>query len=112
MPRYRFAYTVETPLAATRDITFTNAGFPVTLRFADRIDDMHIRLDAVAEGDNWRAANESVMDNVISPVLDALALHRKAPAMLQNLLHVVKAENGGVRRAIVMENRSEQRPVD
>src|SRR6266849_772112 len=111
MPRYRFAYTVETPLAATINITFTNGRFPVSLRFTDRIDDMHIRLDAVAEGEDWRAANESVMDDVISPVLDALALHRKAPAMLQNLMHVVKAENGVVRRAVVIEGQSEQRPV-
>lgn len=113
MPRYRFTYVLETPLSANEDTTFTSSGFPVTLLFSDRIDSLNIHLQAVAEGRNWQAANEIVMDEVISGVLDALALHRKAPSMLQELLHVVKAEEGARRRkAVVIEHRVQQTAVD
>jgi hypothetical protein len=111
MPRYRFSYTVETPLAAAQDITLTSEGLPVTLNFANRIDSLHVRLDAVADGATWREANENAMDNVISPVLDVIALHQKAPAMLQDLLFVVKAAEGPRRRAVVVETRKQQQNV-
>jgi hypothetical protein len=111
MPRYRFTYTVETPLAADDDITFKSQGFSVTLYFSHRVDPLHVRLDAVVEEETWKKAIEAVMDNIISPVLDALALHRKAPAMLQRLLCVVKSEEGHARKAIVIESRNEQRSV-
>src|SRR5215467_2761624 len=108
MPRYRFSYTLETPLTAPEDVTFKVQGLPVTLRFSHRIDPLHIRIDAVADGEAWQKAGEAVMDNVISPVLDTLALNRKAPAMLRQLLFVVKSQQGLTRRAIVIEPRNEQ----
>jgi hypothetical protein len=111
MPRYRFTYTLETPLTADGDVTFKVQGFPVILRFSHRIDALHIRLDAVTEEETWKKATENVMDKIISPVLDTLALHRKAPAMLQQLLYVVKSGEGQMRKAIVIEPRNEQRAV-
>jgi hypothetical protein len=111
MPRYRFTYVVETPLSALRDMTFTRGGFPVSLIFSGRIDDTHIRLHAVGEGSTWLAANEALMDNVVSPVLDAISLHQKTPAMLQDLLTVVKAEAGVVRRAVIIEHRLDPQVV-
>lgn len=111
MPLYRFTYVLETLLSAARDITFMRSGFPVSLIFSARIDETHIRLLAIAEGATWLAANEAAMDNVISPVLDAISLHQKAPAMLQDLLTVVKAETGPVRRAVIIEHRRDAQVV-
>lgn len=111
MPRYRFTYVLETPITARRDVTFVRRGFPVSLIFSARIDQDHIRLQAVAEGPNWLAANEAAMDSVVSPVLDAISLHQEAPAMLQELLYVVKAEVGIVRRAVIIEHSREREVI-
>ncbi len=111
MPRYRFTYLLETPISAERDVTFDHGGSAAHLSFANRIDENHIHLQAVAEGQNWLEANELLMDDVVSPVLDAISLHRKAPMMLQDLLLVVKAENGHVRKAVVIDHNIQNMPV-
>jgi hypothetical protein len=111
MPRYKFTYTVETPLRATEDIIFTHGDFPVDLGFSRPLDAEHIPASTIAEGANWTEANAIAMEDAFGPVLDALSLHRKAPAMLQDLRSVVKAEIGTQRRAIVIESHKETHPV-
>ena len=111
MPRYKFGYTVETPLRAERDVTFTHGAFEVTLNFSRPLDPEHISVYAVAEGRNWTEANAIAMDDAFGPALDMLSLHKKAPAMLQDLLSVVKAEAGTTRRAVLIDIHKEIQPV-
>lgn len=94
MPKYKFTYSVETPLRATEDVTLTHGTFSVDLGFSRPIDVEHIPACTVAEGANWMEANAVAMEDGFGPVLDALSLHRKAPAMVQDLISVVKAETG------------------
>jgi hypothetical protein len=102
---------VETPLRAAEDVTFTHGTFSVDLGFSRPIDDEHITASTLAEGANWMEANAVAMEDGFGPVLDALSLHRKAPAMVQDLISVVKAETGTLRRAIVIESHKETYPV-
>ena len=111
MPKYRFTYLVETPLRAAEDVTFTHGNFPVELGFSRPLDAEHIPASTVGEGANWREANAAAMEDGFGPVLDALSLHRKAPAMVQDLQRVVKAGMGALRRAIVIESHNELHPV-
>jgi hypothetical protein len=111
MPRYKFTYSVETPLRNTEDVTFTHGNFSVDLGFSRPLDAEHILASAVAEGGNWMEANAVTMEDGFGPVLDALSLHRKAPAMVQDLISVVKAETGPLRRAIVIESHKETHSV-
>lgn len=111
MPRYKFTYAVETPLRATEDVTFTHGNFQVRLGFSRPIDAEHIPASTIAEGANWMEANAVAMEDGFGPVLDALSLHRKAPAMVQDFQSVVKAETGPLRRAIVIESHKETHPV-
>ena len=111
MPRHRFTYSVETPLRATEDVTFTHGTFAVDLGFSRPLDAEHIPASTIAQGGNWIEANAVAMEDGFGPVLDALSLHRKAPAMVQDLISVVKAETGVLRRAIVIESHKEVHPV-
>lgn len=111
MPRYKLTYSVETPMRATEDVPFTHRGFTVTLGLSRPIDQHHIPATAIVQGNNWIDANDIAMEDAFGPVLDALALHRKAPAMLKQLQSVVKAEEGLTRRAVVIESNTEFHPV-
>ncbi len=111
MPRYKFTYSVETPLRATEDVPFTHGNFQVHLGFSRPIDAEHVPASTIAEGGNWMEANAVAMEDGFGPVLDALSLHRKAPAMVQDLISVVRAETSGLRRAIVIESHQETHPV-
>lgn len=104
MPRYKFTYVVETPMRATEDVTFTHRNFTVTLGLSRQMDQHHILASAIVVGNNWVEANDIAMEDAFGPVLDALSLHRKAPAMLTQLRSVVKAEEGHTRRAVVIES--------
>jgi len=106
-----FSYSIETPLRATEDVTFTHGSFTVQLGLFHPLDAEHIPASIVVEGRNWVEANAIGMEDGFGPVLDALSLHRKAPAMLQDLRSVVKAETGTLRRAIVIESHKELNPV-
>jgi hypothetical protein len=112
MPRYKFSYTVETPLRAPQDAMLTHSGFSVSLGLSRPLDSEHIPASAIAEGENWREANAVAMEDAFGPVLDALSLHKKAPAMLQDLQSVIKAETGTTRRAILIDSHKELHPVN
>jgi hypothetical protein len=112
MPRYKFSYSVETPLRATEDVTFTHGEFTVNLGLSRPLDPEHIPAYTIAEGRNWVEANAIAMEDGFGPVLDALSLHRKAPAMLQDLRSVVKAEAGTLRRAVLIESHKEIHAVN
>src|ERR1700739_2067850 len=112
MPRYKFVYSVETPLRAGEDVEFTHGGFTVNLGLSHPLDAERIPASTIAEGGNWVEANAVAMEEGFGPVLDALSLHRKAPAMVQDLVSVVKAETGTLRRAILIESRRENHPVN
>jgi hypothetical protein len=111
MPRYKFGYTIETPLRGERDVTFTHGAFEVTLNFSRPLDPDHISGYAVTEGRNWTEANAIAMEDAFGPVLDMLSSHRKAPAMVQDLLSAVKAETGTTRRAVLFDIHKEIQPV-
>ena len=111
MPQYKLTYSVETPLRGIRDVTFTHGPFTVTLCLANPLDEGRIAAYAIAEGKNWWDANAIAMEDAFGPVLDGLSLHSKAPAMLQDLCGVVKAEGGITRRAVVIESSTEYHPV-
>jgi hypothetical protein len=111
MPRYKFTYSVETPMRATEDVTFTYRNFTVTLGLSRQIDQYHIPASAIVEANNWTEANDIAMEDAFGPLLDALSLHRKAPAMLKQLQSVVKAEEGLTRRAVVIVSNTEFHPV-
>jgi len=102
MPRYRVTFLLETPLTALQDIQFTYQRESVEFLFSRRVDNLHVHLRATTEGDNWAKARDNA-EKVISPVLDAVALHRKAPMMLQSATEIVKAETGDRRRAVVVD---------
>jgi hypothetical protein len=112
MPRYRFNYAVETPLRAEGDVTLKHGKFVVTLCLSRPLDQERIPAYTIAEGRNWEEANVIAMEDGFGPALDALCLHVKAPAMLQNLQSVVKAETGATRRAVLIESQSVWQPVN
>jgi hypothetical protein len=111
MPRYKFSYSIETPLRATEDVLFTHGDFTVHLGLAHPLNVEHIPASIIVEGRNWVDANAIAMEDGFGPVLDALSLHRKAPAMVQDLRSVVKAETGTLRRSILIESHKEIHPV-
>lgn len=111
MPRYKISYSIETPLRATEDVPFTHGDFTVNLGLAHPLDAEHIPASIIVEGRNWVEANTNAMEDGFGPVLDALSFHRKAPAMVQDLRSVLKAETGTLRRAIEIESHKEVHPV-
>ncbi len=112
MPRYKFTYAVETPVRAQQDATFTRGEFSVTLGFSRPLDPERIPAYTIVEGTNWKKANDIAMEDAFGPVLDALSLYLKAPAMLQNIQSVVKAETGITRKAVLIESHTEFYPVN
>jgi hypothetical protein len=111
MPRYKISYSIETPLRAMEDVPFTHGDFAVHLGLAHPLDAEHIPASIIVEGRNWVDANAIAMEDGFGPVLDALSVHRKALAMLQDMRSVVKAEAGTLRRAILIESHKELHPV-
>lgn len=109
MPQYKLSYSIETPLRATEDVPFTHGEFTVELGLAHPLDDEHLPATVIVEGRNWIEANAIAMEDGFGPVLDALSLHRKAPAMVQDLRSVVKEGTGTLRRAIVIESHKRAR---
>jgi hypothetical protein len=75
-----FSYSIETPLRATEDVTFTHGSFTVQLGLFHPLDAEHIPASIVVEGRNWVEANAIGMEDGFGPVLDALSLHRNTIA--------------------------------
>lgn len=111
MPRYKFKYSVETPLRAERDVTLTHGQFSVHLGLSRPLDQDRIPAHTVVEGKKCWEANAIAMEDAFGPALDALSLHAKAPAMLLDLQSVLKAETGTTRRAVLIESHSVFQPV-
>jgi hypothetical protein len=111
VPRYRITYTVETPLRATRDITLTHGVYSITLKCSTPIDDQRVFGVTVVEAENYLTANAIAMEDAFGPALDALSLYRKTPAMVQDLVSIVKSGAGATRRAIVIDIQDETLPV-
>src|SRR5438552_306006 len=112
MPRYLVKFVLETPVYAPKNIIFKHGGWEVEFLFETRIDQSHLFILATSEGVNWREAIDNAMQNTVSPVLDAIALHKKAPAMLLGPVEVVKAESGKKRRAVLIENQQNFHKVE
>lgn len=111
MPRYRVTFLLETPLICPHDVQFEFQGESVKILFSRRIDSLHVPLRGTAEGYNWVEARDNA-EKVIAPVLDAVALHRKVPMMLQSMTEIVKAEGGSRRRAVVVDIQVTQQSVN
>jgi hypothetical protein len=111
MPRYKITYTIETPLRAARDITLTHGIHSITLKCSTPMDDRRVFGVTVVEAPNWVAANAIAMEDAFGPILDALSLYKKTPAMVQDLVSIVKSEATLARRAIVIDIQDEMQPV-
>lgn len=101
MPRYKVRFVLETPIAFEKDVDFEVDDAVVSLRFQNRKDEGHVFVDAIVEANNFPAAFGTAMDSKIPRVLDALCLHRLAPAMITDFVYALKAEEGPRRKAVV-----------
>jgi len=110
MPRYRVKFLLETPLAFAQDVTLTFRNHAITFFFSGRVDQHFIYARTVTDADNWKMAIENA-EKAITPALDIISMHRKAPTMLHSAVEVLKAEQGARRRAFILTIERKQEPV-
>lgn len=109
MPGYRIAFVVETPLTSDQNLTFHYLGREITFEFTDRISDREVVLRVQnEEAPTWVEAADAVMDTVIGPVLDVVALHRRTSLMLMQVRQVLKDQSGRVTREAILIQRGTQ----
>ncbi|HWA95090.1 MAG TPA: hypothetical protein VG844_10865 [Terracidiphilus sp.] len=101
MPRYKIRHVLETPIAFEKDVEFQIEEATVFLRFQNRLDEGHVFVDAIVEAANFPVACGLAADVKVPRVLDALCLHRLAPAMITDFVYALKDEVGPRRKAVV-----------
>jgi hypothetical protein len=104
MPRYQVRVLIETSLKSVADVTFRYEKSSVDFLFTERNSTGAVEAQVLCEADYWKSAVTSVIDTIITPVLDIIAFHKHTPMLLTGVTRVLKAETGALRRRAILIN--------
>jgi hypothetical protein len=104
--RYQIRFFVESPLAADEDLLFTHRGHTLDLLFHTGDNTSQgFEIQVICEAANYVEAIRFASDELIPPVLDSIAFHRKTTLSLGGFRRVAKDERGSARRRLILVDR-------
>jgi hypothetical protein len=110
MSRYRIKFGLEAPIELKDSLALVYQGREVRLVPGDGPYDVEAEIDYQA--DDFLKAAGLAADEVVRPVLDAVAFHRKTRITLWGVTRVLKAEPGqATRRLILVDTRKQNSRV-
>ena len=114
MPKYKMRFVIETPLRGDEDVEFHYRGHTLKFLFRSGINAAkNVELEVTCESENYNQAIALASNELIPPVLDAIAFHRKTQLLLGDFSQITKAESGLARRKIILKDfrRYEEAPL-
>lgn len=102
MPIYQLRFFIETPLRGDEDTQFIYRGHTMTFLFqSGNNTPKGIEVELRCSGADYSDAARLASNEIIPPVLDAIAFHRKTQVLLGGCRRILKAEPGVARRKLI-----------